>query len=358
MPGAIRLSLEKASERTPRRENADMASIRSFLRKLRGFIGLDGPAAPTPPAAGAEPGLGASRPAPGPTTQAMPQLVALAGEFPTRGDGGTNAYFTLAMVQTFAGLGPAFGAPRAEGQILQLDNPPSNQALFSVLGLNFGGDGIRTFGLPNLTGRAAIGGQQIGMFGQGTLTMSWLISTGPSTLAPEPGTLAMFGGNYAPDGWAFCDGSTLAVSQWVPLYEAIGTAFGGNAGIDFMLPDLNGAAPVGTGQGPGRAPVALGQRIAGLIAGLGINYLISLEGPAPPSSGAGAFPDTGQYLGQVIAYGGAQVPAGWAPCDGSLWQISANPALFELIGTAYGGDGKSVFALPDLRGLMVTGLAG
>jgi microcystin-dependent protein len=357
-----------------------MAALLAFIRRLLRFLGFGRSepevyAAPAPPAATpaapapatperatprvmeeSEPVVG--RPAPGPTTLAMPQLVALSGEFPTRGDGGTNAYFTLAMVQTFAGSIPAFGAPRAEGQPLQISNPISNQALFSVLGTNFGGDGIRTFGLPNLNGRAAIGGQQVGQMGQGTLTLTWLISTGPSTLAPVPGTLAMFGGNYAPDGWAFCDGSTLPIGPWVPLFEAIGTAFGGNPNVDFLLPNLNGAAPVGVGQGFGRAPVALGQQIPGTPPGLGINYLIAVEGTYPPTSGSGAFPDTGQYLGQVIAYAGAQVPAGWALCDGSLQQISENPSLYELLGTTYGGDGESSFGLPDLRGLMVTGLAG
>lgn len=352
-----------------------MASILAFFRRLLSFLGLGRHeavphAAPVPPSAARAPPaapvsphpevmVGGERPGPGPTTLAMPQLMALSGEFPTRGDGGTNAYFTLGMVQTFAGLGPAFGAPRTEGQALQVSNPPSNQALFSVLATNFGGDGIRTFGIPNLNGRAAIGGQQVGTFGQGTLTLAWLISTGPSTLAPVPGTLAMFGANYAPDGWAICDGSTLPISQWVPLFEAIGTAFGGNGESVFLLPNLShGAAPVGAGQGPGSAPVTVGQQIAGPIPGLGINYLISLEGPSPPLSGPGAFPDTGQYLGQVIAYGGAQAPAGWALCDGSLLQVSANMELFQLIGATYGGDGKSTFALPDLRGLMVTGLAG
>src|SRR5947209_6283788 len=122
----------------------DMASFLVALRRFLRFLGLGGhepeaQQAPPPSAAPAEPAqkvaqapLGGERPAPGPTTRAMPQLMALSGEFPTRGDGGTNAYFTLAMVQTFAGLGPAYGAPRAEGQILSLNNPPSNQALFSV----------------------------------------------------------------------------------------------------------------------------------------------------------------------------------------------------------------------------------
>ena len=288
-----------------------------------------------------------------------PSLSRLSGQFPTRGDGGTNAYFTTAMVQTFAGSIAAYGAPRAQGQTLPLSNSPSNQALFSLLGTTFGGNGMNSFGLPNLNGRVAIGGQQIGQFGQGTLTMTWLISTGPSTLAPVPGTLAMFASGWAPDGWMICDGSTLPISQYVPLFQAIGTAFGGNGEVVFQLPNLvDGAVPVGVGQGLGRAPVALGQQIAGPIPGLGLNYLISLEGPPPPPSGPGAFPDTGQYLGQVIAYAGPQAPPGWAVCDGSLMDIPANQPLFQLIGTSYGGDGKSNFALPDLRGLMVTGLAG
>jgi len=169
----------------------------------------------------------------------------------------------------------------------------------------------------------------------------------------------MFGGNYAPDGWALCDGSQLPISQNVPLFEAIGCAFGGNNVSVFELPNLmSGAAPVGAGQGPGRTPVTLGQQLAGAIPGLGINYLISTAGPYPPGSGTGAFPKTGQYLGQVIAYAGAQVPAGWALCDGALLQIAGNEMLFQLIGTSYGGDGQSNFALPDLRGLMVTGLGG
>jgi microcystin-dependent protein len=357
-----------------------MASILAFFRRLLRFFGIGGPesvshaapaspppapaapapATPAPPLHEMEEPMGDGfRPAPGPTTLAMPQLMALSGQFPTRGDGGTNAYFTLGMVQTFAGSSAAYGAPRAEGQTLQISNPPTNQALFSVLGTTFGGNGMTTFGIPNLVNRAAIGGQQAGMFGQGTLTMNWLISTGPSSLAPVPGTLAMFGANYAPDGWAICDGSTLPISQYVPLFQAIGTAFGGNGESVFLLPKLNdGAAPVGAGQGPGRAPVTVGQQIAGTPPGLGINYLISVEGPYPPSSGPGAFPDTGQFLGQVIAYAGGGAPSGWALCDGSLQPISGNSQLFELIGTSYGGDGQTTFALPDLRGLMVTGLGG
>jgi microcystin-dependent protein len=56
------------------------------------------------------------------------------------------------------------------------------------------------------------------------------------------------------------------------------------------------------------------------------------------------------YIGEIRMFGGNFAPAGWAFCDGSLVAISQNDALFNLIGTTYGGDGQATFALPDLRG--------
>jgi microcystin-dependent protein len=56
------------------------------------------------------------------------------------------------------------------------------------------------------------------------------------------------------------------------------------------------------------------------------------------------------FVGQLKMFGGNFAPAGWAFCDGSLLPISENETLFQLIGTTYGGDGQSTFALPDLRG--------
>ena len=56
------------------------------------------------------------------------------------------------------------------------------------------------------------------------------------------------------------------------------------------------------------------------------------------------------YIGEIRMFAGNFAPAGWAFCDGSLQAISENEALFALIGTTYGGDGQTTFALPDLRG--------
>ncbi|MEH6538405.1 MAG: tail fiber protein [Psychroserpens sp.] len=56
------------------------------------------------------------------------------------------------------------------------------------------------------------------------------------------------------------------------------------------------------------------------------------------------------FLGQILAFGFNFAPQGWAKCDGQLLQVSQNTALFSLLGTQYGGDGRTTFALPDLRG--------
>lgn len=56
------------------------------------------------------------------------------------------------------------------------------------------------------------------------------------------------------------------------------------------------------------------------------------------------------YVGEVRLFGGTFAPVGWAACDGALLAIAQNTVLFTLIGTTYGGDGISTFALPDLRG--------
>jgi microcystin-dependent protein len=62
--------------------------------------------------------------------------------------------------------------------------------------------------------------------------------------------------------------------------------------------------------------------------------------------GGGASP----FLGQIMMVGFNFSPRGWAFCDGQLLAISQNDALFALLGTTYGGDGVTTFALPDLRG--------
>lgn len=56
------------------------------------------------------------------------------------------------------------------------------------------------------------------------------------------------------------------------------------------------------------------------------------------------------FIGEIILFAGNFAPRGWALCDGQLLNINQNDALFAIIGTTYGGDGRTTFGLPDLRG--------
>lgn len=62
---------------------------------------------------------------------------------------------------------------------------------------------------------------------------------------------------------------------------------------------------------------------------------------------------TEPFIGEITMFAGNFAPRGWALCDGQLLAISGNEALFSLLGTTYGGDGRTTFALPDLRGRVV-----
>jgi microcystin-dependent protein len=62
-----------------------------------------------------------------------------------------------------------------------------------------------------------------------------------------------------------------------------------------------------------------------------------------------------QFVGQILVTGFNFAPVGWALCNGQLLPISQNTALFSLLGTTYGGDGRSTFALPNLQGMMAIG---
>jgi microcystin-dependent protein len=70
----------------------------------------------------------------------------------------------------------------------------------------------------------------------------------------------LFAGNFAPRGWAFCNGQILSIAQNTALFSLLGTTYGGNGQTTFALPDLRGRAPVHTGQGPGLSPIDLGQQ--------------------------------------------------------------------------------------------------
>lgn len=76
---------------------------------------------------------------------------------------------------------------------------------------------------------------------------------------PFLGQLMLVPYNFAPNGWAQCDGSLLQISQNTALFSLLGTTFGGNGVTTFALPDLRGRAPIHMGQGPGLTNFILGE---------------------------------------------------------------------------------------------------
>ena len=77
---------------------------------------------------------------------------------------------------------------------------------------------------------------------------------------PFVGEIRMFAGNFAPRGWAFCDGQLLAVSQNDALFSLLGTMYGGDGRTTFGLPEMRGRLPIHYGSGPGLTQRRLGQK--------------------------------------------------------------------------------------------------
>ena len=92
---------------------------------------------------------------------------------------------------------------------------------------------------------------------------------------PFVGEIRMFAGNFAPRGWAFCDGQLLAVSQNDALFSLLGTIYGGDGRTTFGLPDLRGRIPIHAGHGPGLSERRLGAKSGAEKVTLTVNQLPS-----------------------------------------------------------------------------------
>jgi microcystin-dependent protein len=94
-------------------------------------------------------------------------------------------------------------------------------------------------------------------------------------MAQEPflGEIRMFAGNFAPRGWAFCDGQILPISQYQSLYSLLGTTYGGDGRTTFALPDLRGRVPLHPGTGAGLSTRRLGERSGTETVTLGVTQM-------------------------------------------------------------------------------------
>lgn len=116
-----------------------------------------------------------------------------------------------------------------------------------------------------------------------------------TSIDPFIGEICAVSFDFAPVGWALCDGSLLSIAQNAALFSLIGTTYGGDGVQNFALPDLRGRAAIGTGQGPGLSDIASGQSVGAEALDLNVNQLpphaheavFSSEGVRPPAYGGG-----------------------------------------------------------------------
>ena len=101
-------------------------------------------------------------------------------------------------------------------------------------------------------------------------------------MEPFIGQIIMFGGNFAPRGWAYCNGQLLSISNYSALYSLLGTTYGGDGRTTFALPDLRGRVPIHAGQGEGLTERRPGEKGGAEFVTLNVN-----EMPAHKHKGSG-----------------------------------------------------------------------
>jgi microcystin-dependent protein len=103
---------------------------------------------------------------------------------------------------------------------------------------------------------------------------------------PFIGEVQWFAGNFAPRGWALCDGQLLPISSNTALFSILGTTYGGDGRTTFALPDVRGRVLIGTGQGPGLTNRPLGQKSGQENVTLTAQQIPAHSHPLTASSGA------------------------------------------------------------------------
>jgi microcystin-dependent protein len=122
---------------------------------------------------------------------------------------------------------------------------------------------------------------------------------------PFLGQLMLVGFNFAPRGWALCNGQLLSIAQNTALFALLGTQYGGNGQTTFALPDLRGRVSLHQGQGPGLSNQFIGE-INGVEAGtLTTSQLPSHSHQLPANAGLGS---TDEPAGAVASQGGSYSP--------------------------------------------------
>lgn len=190
-----------------------------------------------------------------------------------------------------------------------------NQALYSLIGTTFGGNGTTTFNIPDLRNKEPITGTKYYMATMGLY--------GVDNATPAIGEVCLFPDSMFREStmWKLCDGSVLSISEYSSLYATIGVNYGGNNSTNFNIPNLSTKNPIS-----------------------GLHYYIAVDG-AFPTMVTGIENDA--LLGSIELYAFSYVPGGTYYCNGQTIPTNQNGSLYSLIGTTFGGNG-SYFGIPNL----------
>lgn len=147
---------------------------------------------------------------------------------------------------------------------------------------------------------------------------------------PFIGEIRMFAGNFAPRGWALCNGQQLAISTNSALFSILGTTYGGNGQTTFGLPNFQSRSPVGTGTGGGLTPVILGQ-VAGVE---NVNLTV---GQLPVHAPTATFTGTPSNVTTTVDVATTTATAMVAPAAGATTYLSATTAKAGPTNVAFNG---------------------
>ncbi|MFH1557569.1 MAG: tail fiber protein [Pseudomonadota bacterium] len=121
------------------------------------------------------------------------------------------------------------------------------------------------------------------------------------------GEIRMFAGLKPPSGWVFCDGTTLPISGNEALFTLLGTVYGGDGRVNFMLPKMNGRVPLGTGHGTNLSTYTLGQAVGAESVALTNATMPTHNHPLQASTG----PGTSRAPGPDLTF--ATIPSPFVP---------------------------------------------
>jgi microcystin-dependent protein len=149
---------------------------------------------------------------------------------------------------------------------------------------------------------------------------------------PFLGQITLYPYNFAPVGWALCEGQLLPISQNTALFSLLGVQFGGNGQTNFALPDLRGRVPIGQGQGPGMSGYVVGETIGMEAVTLTTatspshsHAFPAVAGAATTNAPAGALPAEGHVSGRGAAALNAYAAPGTA-VNLAAGQVAAAPS--------------------------------